>query len=141
MLKHGFIFEVLTALCWGIAPLLAKLGLPKVHPFIGLSIRTFAIAAVILVVLIASGNIKEFPRLELRTIILLACEGLAAGLIGQFFYFKALKMWEASRVVPIAAAYPFIAFLLAIVFLGEKITLAKGLGAVLVVCGILLLGL
>ena len=141
MLKQGFIFAVLGALCWGLASIFAKIGLSKSHAFIGLSIRTFAIAAVILIMLIASGNIKEFRHLELKTILLLAGEGLLAGLIGHFFYFKAMKLWEASRVTPIVASYPLIVFVLAVIFLGEKITLAKSLGAVLVVSGVLLLGL
>lgn len=141
MLKHGFIFAILAAICWGTAPIFAKMGLSRAHPFIGVSIRTFIIATTILIILIASGNIKEFRHIDLKTILFLAGEGLLAGLIGQFFYFKAIKLWEASKVTPIVASYPLIAFILAIIFLGEKVTLLKGLGALLVVSGILLLGL
>ena len=119
----------------------AKLGLTRAHPFVGISIMTFVIEITILIILIASGNIKEFRHVDLKTVLFLAGEGLLGGLIGHFFYFKAMKLWEASRVTPIVASYPLIAFILAIIFLSEKITVAKSLGAVLVVSGILLLGL
>lgn len=141
MFKHGFIFAILGALCWGLAPIFAKIGLIKSQPFIALSIRTFIIAAVILIMLIASGNIKEFRHIDLKTILFLAGEGLLGGLIGHFFYFKAMRLWEASRVTPIVASYPLIVFILAVIFLGEKMTLIKGLGAILIVSGVLLLGL
>lgn len=141
MVKHGFIFAILGALCWGFAPLLAKIGLLKINPFIGLSIRTFFVATTILILLIASGNMRELQYVDLKAIIVLGCEGLLASLIGQFFYFKAIKIWEVSRVTPIVASYPLIAFIIAIIFLGEKVTLAKSAGAIMVVSGILLLGL
>lgn len=141
MFKHGFIFAILGALCWGIAPMFAKIGLFKINPFIGLSIRTFIVAISIFILLIASGNIKELQLVDLKTILILGCEGLLAGLIGHFFYFKAIKVWEVSRVTPIVASYPLIAFIFAIIFLGEKVTMAKSVGAVFVASGILLLGL
>ena len=140
-MKQGFIFAILGAVCWGIGPIFAKLGLSKASPLIGISIRTFVVAIVLLVVLLSSGNIKEFQHLNTKTIVLLVGEGLLAGLIGHFFYFKALKLWEVSRATPIVASYPLIAFILAVLFLGEKLTLAKSAGAVLVVSGALLLTL
>jgi len=50
-------------------------------------------------------------------------------------YLFALKYGAASRTVPFIAAYPLVTFLIAISFLGEKVTLMKGAG--LVVLGLL----
>lgn len=141
MIRQGLIFAVVGALCWGMAPIFAKIGLYKAPPLIGVSIRTFVIAFTIIIILIASGKIKEFRHIDLKTIIFLAGEGLLGGLIGHFFYFKAMKLWEASRVTPIIASYPLIAFVLAIIFLGEKLTLIKIFGGIFIVSGIVLLGL
>jgi transporter family protein len=141
MFKHGFIFAILGALCWGIAPIFAKLGLAKVPPLIGLSVRTLIIAITVICILIVSGNIKGLAQLDAKTILFLAGEGFLGGLIGHFFYFKAMKLWEASKATPVVASYPLIAFILAVIFLGEKVTLAKSFGAILVVTGILLLGI
>ena len=141
MLKHGFIFAVLAALFYGIAPIFAKFGISKVNPLIALSIRTGVIVATLLIILVVSGNIKAFQHINARTFLLLGAEGVAAGLLGHFFYLKAIKVWEVSKVTPISASYPLIAFILAIIFLGEKLTLIKSAGAILVISGIVLLGL
>jgi len=141
MARQGLFFALLGALCWGMAPIFAKLGLTKVPPLIGISVRTFIIAFVIIGVLAVSGSMKELAQLDAKSLLFLAVEGLLGGLIGHFFYFKAVKLWEASKATPIVATYPLIAFVLAVLFLGEKLTLAKGAGAILIVAGILLLGL
>ena len=65
---------------------------------------------------------------------------LRKGLIGQYFYFKAIKSLEASTVTPIVGAYPLFTCILAILILGERLTIAKGIGVFLVVGGIFLLG-
>ena len=58
---------------------------------------------------------------------------------GQIFFYNALKLGEASRVVPLGATYPLISFILAVFLLGEKFTLAKLGGIILVLSGIFLL--
>ena len=141
MIKQGFIFALLSALCWGFAPILAKLGLAKTPPIIGVSIRSFFIAVCLLIFLIVSGMAREYKGLDARTIMILSAEGLLAGLIGHYFYFKAMKLWDASRATAVIASYPLFAFILAVILLGEKVTLAKAGGAFLVVLGVLLLGL
>lgn len=56
--------------------------------------------------------------------------------LGQLALFKALKFGEASRVVPIAAAYPLVTVILAVAFLGEKLTVPKCAGVLCIVVGI-----
>jgi transporter family protein len=81
MLKHGFIFAILGAICYGMAPLFAKAGLGKTEALLGLSIRSFVIVITLLIILTASGSINKLQQLDLKTILLLAGEGLLAGLL------------------------------------------------------------
>ena len=141
MLKYGFLFAILAALVWGVAPLFAKVGLAKISPLVGVAVRSIVITTVVIVTLVISKQWKALNSLDTRTILILAAEGLLGGLIGQYFYFKAIKFLEASRVAPIVGAYPLFTFILAILILGERLTFAKGAGAFLVVSGIFLLGL
>jgi transporter family protein len=55
---------------------------------------------------------------------------------GVFFYLKALSGGEASRIVPLSSAYPFVTFVLAVLFLGESFTLNRLLGTLLLTGGI-----
>ena len=62
-----------------------------------------------------------------------------ASIIGQLCFYRALKLGEVSRVVPIGASYPVLAFILGTLFLGESINVAKVGGIVLVALALVLL--
>jgi len=62
-----------------------------------------------------------------------------ASILGQIFFYNALKTGEASKVVPIAGIYPLVAFLVGIIFLGESFTLMKATGVTFVILGLFLL--
>jgi transporter family protein len=141
MVKQGFVYALLVMLCWGLAPVFAKAGLTKLPPLTAVVFRNTFIAIMFIAAFLMSGQIKNIFSSDIRSVFLILVEALLAGLLGQYFYYKAVKVWEASRVVPIVGAYPLISFIIAIIFLSEKITLAKSLGAILVVIGVGLLGI
>ena len=131
-----FSLALLTALLWGCAPMFDKLGLAKATPLAALSIRTIVVAVVLGVFVLASGGWREFQGLDSRSVMYIVLGGLAAGLLGQYVYYHALKLGEAGRVVPISATYPLVAAFLAALFLKEPVTPGKILGAVLIVLGV-----
>ncbi|OIO40599.1 MAG: hypothetical protein AUJ75_00010 [Candidatus Omnitrophica bacterium CG1_02_49_10] len=139
MIKQGLILSILAALAWGFAPALAKTGLYKVDPLMGVALRTIAVAVVLIFAMAFSGKAADIAKLDMKSVAFIISEGLLAGLLGQWLYYKALKSWEASKVVPIAGSYPMIAAIVAILILGERITIEKGLGVALVVLGIFFL--
>jgi transporter family protein len=140
MERYGLAYALLAALLWGSAPVLEKLGLVKISPLAGLAIRTITITIILVVIALFTDMAKEIVRVDSRSLFFLVVSGIIAGLLGMLAYFKALKCWEASRVVPIVGSYPLFAFLFALLFLGEKLTLQKVLGVLLVVSGVFLLG-
>lgn len=139
MSKYSFAFAILTAFLLGLAPQFAKLGLDKINPLAGVTLRSIGITTVLVTVLFASGKGKELMQIDLKTASFIITGGILAGAIGHWTYFRALKYGEVSRVVPIVGSYPLFAFLLSLLLLGEKLTLGKGLGVVLIVLGIFLL--
>jgi len=141
MAKQGFIYALIVMVCWGLAPIFAKTGLAKLPPLTAIVFRNTFILIMFVSALALSGQVKTLFRSDLRSVFLILAEASLAGLIGQYFYFKAVKVWEASRVVPIIGAYPLVSFIIAVFFLSEKITLAKSVGAILVVIGVGLLGI
>lgn len=132
-----FLLACLTAVLWGFAPVFDKLGLGKATPMAALSVRTLVVALGMAVFLAASGGWREFGTLDRRAVAYIVLGALAAGLLGQLVYYYALKSGEAARVVPVAATYPLIAALLAVLFLREPITPGKIIGAILIVLGVL----
>ncbi len=136
-----FLFALLTALLWGLAPVFDKLGLGKATPMTALSIRTIFIAVGLTVFLAISGGWREFHSVDRQSVIYLALGGLAAGLVGQLAYYSALRCGGVGTVSPITATYPLVAVILSILFLREPITPGKVVGAILIVLGVLLIRL
>lgn len=67
-----------------------------------------------------------------------AVSGILASTALVLFY-VALERGQASRVVPLTAAYPVVTLLLAFLVLSEQATVAKLAGTALVVMGVVLL--
>jgi transporter family protein len=53
--------------------------------------------------------------------------------------FVALGLADASKVVPVTAAYPAATVVLAALFLGESVTLARAAGMLMVIAGVVVL--
>jgi transporter family protein len=140
-MKQGFVYAVLVMICWGFAPIFAKTGLAKLPPLTAVFFRNTFIAIMFAGLFFMSGQAKHIFTSDIRSVGLILIEACLAGLLGQYFYYKAVKVWEASRVVPIVGAYPLVSFIIAVLFLSEKITLVKSIGAALVVAGVALLGI
>jgi len=137
---QAFYWALLAALVWGTAPLLEKMGLMKIEPLPGLFLRTFGVMFGIAMLLVFKSDVvKQAFAAKPQTIIFIMLGGFLASFVGQMFFYKALRMGEASRMVPLAATYPVVTFILGIIFLSEKITLAKLSGVALVISGIMLL--
>ncbi len=140
MIDKAFMYAVLTAIIWGLAPAFEKTGLSgKVDPYVGVVIRTIPVVIVSITGLFLLGKAGELAHLETRNIFFLAIGGLIAGFLGQLTLYNALKAGEASIVVPISATYPLITLVIAVLFLGESVTLTKVLGIILVISGVALL--
>jgi len=140
MERHGLLFALFAAFLWGLAPVFEKLGLIRISPLVGLTIRNIAITIIVLIIALFTNVGKEIVHADFKSVLFVVIGGIIAGLLGMWSYFEALKHWEASRVVPIAGAYPLFAFILSMVFLGENLTLQKGIGVILIVSGVVLLG-
>jgi bacterial/archaeal transporter family protein len=128
-----------TMFLWGSTPLLEKMGLKEVEPLTGILIRSGTITIVLLVVYLFNGRIHELTKISLKNYSLFAASGIMAGLIAMWTYYYLLKTGMTSKIVPIAAAYPFITAVLSIVILGEQVTFQRIIGIVFTIGGIILI--
>jgi bacterial/archaeal transporter family protein len=137
---NGFYFAVMTAVVWGIVPVMEKIGLARIMPFSGLLIRSCGVMIGALMLSLFNKEIfMTALKADLKTVVFLVLGGFLASIVGQTFFYHALKTGEASKVVPIAGTYPLVSFLLGILFLGESFTVTKGAGVIFVIAGLFLL--
>jgi len=136
----AYYFALMTAIVWGIVPIMEKIGLTKISPMAGIFIRSCGVLVGISVLAMFNGEaIKVAMKADPKTIFLLAGGGFMASILGQIFFYNALKIGDASKLVPIAGTYPLFAFLLGVIFLGEGLTMAKAGGVMFVILGLFML--
>ncbi len=134
-----YIFALLAAFFFGLAPIFGKLGLEGVNPALALCIRSFIISGIMLVWLVFNKDVSPLASVSLSGWIFIALEGICAALIGQLLYYYALKSGDASVVVPLIATFPLVTFVLATLFLGDKLSITKISGILFTILGIVLL--
>jgi len=127
---------IVTMLLWGATPILEKMGLTKVDPLIGVTLRSAIVTVGLLVLTLLLGKGRALIELDGKSVLLFGASGLMAGIFGMWTYYMALKMEATSKIVPIAACYPLVTALLSVLVLREGITLHRIIGTALIVSGI-----
>ena len=125
-----------TALLWGATPILEKIGLAKVDPLVGVTLRSTLVTAGLLILTFALGKGRALISLDGKSILLFGTSGMMAGILGMWTYYIALKMEATSKIVPIAACYPLVTALLSVLILREGVSLSRVIGTALIVSGI-----
>ncbi len=112
------------------------MGLTKVDPLIGVTVRSAIVTAGLLLLTFLMGKGRALVELDGKTIFLFGASGMMAGLLGMWTYYGALKVEATSKIVPIAACYPLVTALLSVLVLKEGITLQRVIGTALIVSGV-----
>jgi len=100
------------------------------------ALRCSVAAALMLATLALLGRGADLLRTPPGALgLLLASVFFGMGL-GDSFYFQALRLVGVVRAQPIAMSYPLISAVLAVLVLGEPLTVTAALGIVLVVAGV-----
>ena len=127
---------VVTALLWGATPILEKIGLIKVDPVVGITIRSAVATVGLLILTLLLGRGRALMEVDGKGFLLFGVSGLLAGALGMWAYYAALKMEATSKIVPISASYPLVTALLSVLILREGVTLPRVIGTALIVIGI-----
>ena len=127
---------IVTALLWGTTPIFEKIGLAKVDPLIGITIRSTVVTLGLLIITFVMGKGKALMEVDGKGFLLFGASGVMAGLLAMWAYYTALKVGATSKIVPIAACYPLVTALLSVLILREGVTLPRVMGTALIVSGI-----
>ncbi len=134
------VFAFLSAIFAALTSILAKIGIKDVNSNLATAIRTTVILLFSWGIVFAQGLLPKISTLPKNTWIFLVLSGIATGL-SWLFYFRALQLGEASKVVPIDKLSLVLTIILAGIFLHEKITLPILFGSVLMTAGALIIAL
>ena len=118
----------------GITAILAKIGIKNTDSNLATAVRTIVILIFSWLMVFIVGSFNTINELTIKTIIFLILSGLATGL-SWLCYFKALQLGNVNKVTPIDKSSTILTMVLAMIFLGEKITFLKFISIILIGIG------
>lgn len=119
---------------------MSKLGINGVESNLGTAIRTGVVLVMSWLLVFVTKEHKTIKYITKKELLLICLSGIATG-ASWLCYYKALQVGQVAKVVTIDKFSLILTFLLAALFLGEKLTLKTLLGGVLITVGTLVVAL
>lgn len=128
------VYALLSAVFAALTSILAKIGIENINSNLATAIRTAVVLLMAWGIVFLTGAQSGISHIGAKSWIFLLLSGLATGL-SWLFYYKALQIGEASKVVPIDKFSVVISMLLAFVILKEALTVKTVIGGLLITAG------
>ena len=132
------LFAFLSAFFAGMTSILAKCGIKKTDSNVATFIRTLVVLPLSLLMAVIVNPNFSLGAVSTKTLVFLVLSGLSTG-ASWLCYFRALSKGDINKAVPIDKSSTVLTIILAVVFLGERVTVYKTLGVVFIAIGTLLM--
>lgn len=129
---------LLSAVFAALTAILAKIGIKDVDSNLATAIRTSVILVFTWGIVAAQGTIGGLSQISKHSYLFLILSGFATG-FSWLFYFRALQIGEASKVVPIDKLSLVLTIIFAGIILREKISLSVVFGSLLMTAGAIII--
>jgi len=133
-------WSLLSAVFAAMTAILAKRGVSTTDPNLATAVRTSVVVVFVWLIAMTRSRVSALAVLPAQAWLWLGLSGLATGL-SWLCYFHALRAGPASRVAPVDKLSVAMVILFGALFLGERLTPAKGVGGALIVAGAILIAL
>jgi transporter family protein len=132
------IYALLSAVFAAATSILAKIGMEGINSNLATAIRTAVVLVMAWGIVFITGKQHGINDITQKGWVFLMLSGLSTGL-SWFFYFRALQIGDASRVVPVDKFSVVLSMAMAYFILHEAITLKTAIGGLLITAGTLAL--
>lgn len=136
--KMWLLFAIGSAFFAGVTSILAKCGIRKTDSTVATAVRTVVVLIFSWIMVFAAGSFDQTSSISGTTLLFLILSGAATG-ASWLCYFRALQIGDINKVVPIDKSSTVLTILLALIFLGEGISLPKAAAVVVIAAGIFLM--
>lgn len=128
------VYALCSAFFAALTSILAKVGIEGVNSNLATAVRTGVVLVMAWLVVFATGTADGVWSIGRRSWLFLVLSGLATG-ASWLFYFKALQIGEASKVIPVDKFSVVLGILMAFIFLHEAVTAKTLIGGALIAIG------
>ena len=129
-----FVFALMSAVFAALTSIFAKIGIEGINSNLATAIRTVVVLFMAWGMVFVTGAQNQIGNIGQKSWIFLVLSGMATG-FSWLFYYKALQIGEASKVVPVDKFSVVITMIMAFVILKEAVTLKTVLGGVFITIG------
>ena len=127
-----------SAIFAGLTSILAKCGLQNVDSTVATAYRTVVAMLFAWAIVLVVGSYTTIGEIDQKTWIFLILSGLATG-ASWLCYFKALQIGNVNKVVPVDKSSNVLAIFLAIILLGESLSIVGFVGVALILVGTMMM--
>lgn len=133
MKKSAFLYIILAGVLWGTAGVFYNLLAPFGFTAIQMTAMRGGVSAIVVTLYILIYNKKLF-RVSFREFVVYALSGIS--ILGTAaFYYAAISASSVSTAVILMYTAPMFVMIYSVIFLGEKLNIAKGISVVLMLVG------
>lgn len=132
------LYALLSALFAALTAIFAKLGVRNIDSDLATAIRTTIVLVLTWGIVLVSDKMQSVKTIGTSTWVFLILSGIATGL-SWLFYFKALQLGDASKVVPLDKLSIVFTIILAVIILKEPLTMKVVVGASLITAGAIIM--
>jgi transporter family protein len=133
-------WALLAAVFAALTAVFAKVGVAGINPDLATLIRTAVVFVALGALVWATGKGENLSGISGRTWAFLVLSGLATG-ASWLCYFRAMQLGDASRVAPVDKLSVVFVAVIAVLFLGERLSALGWTGVGLIASGVVLLAL
>ncbi|WP_078435027.1 EamA family transporter [Metabacillus halosaccharovorans] len=125
---------LLAAFFASITGILAKIGMENVNSNLATAIRTIIVLIMAFIIVLITDQLHSITMISTKALLFILLSGVATG-ISWLFFFRALAMGDASKVIPIDKSSVVLTIILSIVVLGEQAVPHIMVGGALIAVG------
>ena len=137
----GIYVSLMIAVMWALPPIVDKriLMTCDVEPMSFLIIKggVHIITTAALILVYNNQLVKDFRKLNVQQLALIATTSIIAGLIANLYYLDVIQKHDSYVMTAIMYSSPLFVFLFALVYLHERVTVYSIAGILLIVIGVM----
>ena len=118
----------------GITAILVKIGVEDTDSHLLTALRTIVVLIFSWIMVFVVGSQGTISEVSPKTLLFLCASGITTG-ASWICYFHALQIGDVNKVVPIDKSSVVLTILLGVLFLGEPISVSKGICVILIAAG------
>jgi transporter family protein len=132
------VLGLLSAIFAALVAILGKIGVSRLDSTLATTIRSIVMSLFLIIISFSIGSFQLIKTIDNQALLFIILAGIS-GALSWLFYFLALKLGPASGVAALDKLSIVFVLILVFLFLGEKLTSYKFLGALLMTIGAILM--